>query len=668
MSRETETIILKAMAKDKAHRYTTAGSLGADVRRLLAGEPIEAKRDSAIYFVGKTLRKHFVAAATTVAFLVMLVVATIVGWTLYLRADRARLAANVAAAMFQQQRDAAEALRERNQRQLYFAKMNLAGQVTSERFGIDTVRAALESWLPDASSGGSDSQGDLRGWEWYYLYGLAHREEFQSAPLNGWAWEADYNPDCTEFVVGINGWGLQVRDARMGQVLRERFSGSLRSIDWSADGSVIGIGNMRDEVELLDAQSLRSIWKKKVELGGRIAPVRLSPDGKWLAVSSKVASYAMTVLMLDATDGSLIKRIPHRGLVHDLQWSPDASLVAVLTRNGSVSLWNVPSGKLLRELRPEPNSNADGGYPLLAWSTDGTRLAAGTPLRIWNVNSWQESQPDIPNGATSIAWHPEGSSLACGYEDGRIRVIEPTGDEVHNLCGHTNAVASIRWSSDGEQLLSCGVKDLTVQTWRIASSDRSQLLDMKDTPVGVKGVAWSPDGKFLAATEHYENSINVWDIQRRQLVFSYKAPDNQRDQLAFSPDGIFIAFHGLGKFKRWRSDFAIAIHDRGMMAIARSIDSNANRYSFIQCRLHDSKPPAYAMKNVPPRDSSATPFDVGKPCDQRSSRKMYQFLTSKVGGLNLTQAVNAADPEVHSSSRRHDVNHSAMNDHAWGCL
>ena len=112
------------------------------------------------------------------------------------------------AAMFQQQRDAAEALRERNQRQLYFAKMNLAGQVTSETVGIDTVRAALESWLPDASSGGSDSQGDLPRWNGITFMGL-RGDKVQSAPLNGWAWEADYNPDCTEFVVGINGWGCQ---------------------------------------------------------------------------------------------------------------------------------------------------------------------------------------------------------------------------------------------------------------------------------------------------------------------------------------------------------------------------------------------------------------------------------------------------------------------------
>ena len=44
---EVDTIVLKALSKDKLRRYETAGTLKQDIAHYLAGEPIEAKRDSA---------------------------------------------------------------------------------------------------------------------------------------------------------------------------------------------------------------------------------------------------------------------------------------------------------------------------------------------------------------------------------------------------------------------------------------------------------------------------------------------------------------------------------------------------------------------------------------------------------------------------------------------
>jgi len=55
---ELDTIILKALEKEKDRRYQSARDLGEDLRRYLEGEPILARRPSTLYVLRRRLRKH----------------------------------------------------------------------------------------------------------------------------------------------------------------------------------------------------------------------------------------------------------------------------------------------------------------------------------------------------------------------------------------------------------------------------------------------------------------------------------------------------------------------------------------------------------------------------------------------------------------------------------
>lgn len=60
-------IINKALAKEPDRRYQSAAAMGADLRRYLNGETIEARRDSRMYVLRKTISRHRYAAGAVVA-------------------------------------------------------------------------------------------------------------------------------------------------------------------------------------------------------------------------------------------------------------------------------------------------------------------------------------------------------------------------------------------------------------------------------------------------------------------------------------------------------------------------------------------------------------------------------------------------------------------------
>ncbi len=69
---ELETVVLKALAPERQQRYQTSGDLGRDVEHVLAGEPIEARRDSGWYQLRKTLWRYRTAVGLILAFVALL--------------------------------------------------------------------------------------------------------------------------------------------------------------------------------------------------------------------------------------------------------------------------------------------------------------------------------------------------------------------------------------------------------------------------------------------------------------------------------------------------------------------------------------------------------------------------------------------------------------------
>ncbi len=76
---ELRTILLKSLSKGRERRYQSAEALRQDLSNYLQGKPIEAKRDSSIYVLKKSLRRHRGRIAMVAGFVVVAAVALYVG-------------------------------------------------------------------------------------------------------------------------------------------------------------------------------------------------------------------------------------------------------------------------------------------------------------------------------------------------------------------------------------------------------------------------------------------------------------------------------------------------------------------------------------------------------------------------------------------------------------
>jgi tetratricopeptide (TPR) repeat protein len=78
---DIELIVAKALRKEPAERYASVEQLDADLRRYLAGQPIQARPQTTLYRLGKFVRRHRAGVAvTTLAMAATLIAAGVAIW------------------------------------------------------------------------------------------------------------------------------------------------------------------------------------------------------------------------------------------------------------------------------------------------------------------------------------------------------------------------------------------------------------------------------------------------------------------------------------------------------------------------------------------------------------------------------------------------------------
>src|SRR6266498_1842040 len=165
----------------------------------------------------------------------------------------------------------------------------------------------------------------------------------------------------------------------------------------------------------------------------------------------------------------------------------------------------------------------------LLWFTFVTTLTGGCAAQTRLV-----VQTGHSNNVSSVAFSPDGKTLASGSWDNTIKLWEvATGHELRALTGHSSYVTSVAFSPNGK-ILASGSWDKTIRFWNVVNGDELRLLEGHSG--SVTAVAFSPDSKMLASAS-WDNTVKVWNVANGQEVHSFAGHTNYVNSVAFSPDG-----------------------------------------------------------------------------------------------------------------------------------
>jgi WD40 repeat protein len=446
--RDLETICHKCLQKEPARRYGSAAELAEDLRRFQAGEPIRARPVGRLEMAVKWVRRNPAVAA-----LVAAVVLTLLGG--------AAVATYFAVQAHGRAGEALASARRAEQRR-YVSDIRQAQRALDDA-DADQLQELLDGLQPGQTGG-----EDLRGFEWHYLWRLAHADLSSFTLAEGRVWDCRFGRDgCLLAGVLTNG-RLSVRDLGTG---REVFTlEAVTGMRYSPDGTRLVCGRLDGPLEVWDVGAGKRAWAFPAP--PQLSDAVFSDDGTRLVTTRQDLGAPKTRTFFQLWDAAT-------GQPLGQEWdSPGAPLArAALTAGGArlamalsefsnpvVKVCEAVTGKELFQVRgPERR------LPPVAFSPGGAYLA-------------------------TAAQDPSVIQLCCGI----------TGRPLRQFKGHTGPLSELAFQSDGRRLLSCG-DDSTVRVWDVATGEELLAFPGRKRSRAI----FSPGEDRLVGWS--EKNLSVWD-------------------------------------------------------------------------------------------------------------------------------------------------------------
>ena len=515
---DLDWIVMKALEKDRAHRYESASGLVADVKRHLNNEPVSAAAPTFRYQLQKFYRRNKPYMRVAAVVVGLLVLATIITTMLAIHASNLRDLSTEAQAETEIERQnavqakiEAESLAEESEQHLYFERIAL-------------VQTELLANRPaDALKLLDECPQKLRNWEWHYLYrrcmaGPTEPFIFQSPVLS-----VSFDPKGKRLAALCQDGSIRIRSVKSGE---EQI---LRAPDWKPD------------------------LTSKVAGWIPVQWLAVHPEGSQLAVISGGNSVAL----IDSVSGETVCSYPggHADRINTIAFSPAGTQIATSSQDRTVRIWSLANSEQQFLL---PHNNWTTG---LVFTQDGKHLMtsqfgnAGL-VRIWDTGTGLEVEEGFANHSESInhvAVSRDGSKFASCSADHTIVIRDLKGAKIARLTDSDADVIRIAFSKDGSRLISGG-SDRIIRIWD--STTGQEILELQPMPHDVMDLDFFSDGDKILGGSHTKELVildgSQWLKSETIPPVTLKGHEGEPDVVEFHPSRSLIASAARdGTFRFW---------------------------------------------------------------------------------------------------------------------
>jgi WD40 repeat protein len=271
-----------------------------------------------------------------------------------------------------------------------------------------------------------------------------------------------------------------------------------------------------------------------------------SPDSRFVLAGGD----GSTLRLYEVKTGKLIRElVGHTGYAQQAVFTPDGKQVLSASSDRTLRLWDLDTGKERRRFEGHTEEvvavdlTRDG-----KWALSG---GADRTLRLWEVGTGKEVRKfeDDTKPYMGLFTRDGKQVLSCG-SNYRLRLWDiASGKGLHTFEGHRAYVYGAFVLPDGKRALSYSA-DLTARVWDLATGKEVRKLDLGPNLSDIRGLALSPDGNRMVVGRDHPGVVRLLDLVTGKEIHRFELTGNPRRRfriianprgLSFSPDGRLAA-------------------------------------------------------------------------------------------------------------------------------
>jgi len=305
----------------------------------------------------------------------------------------------------------------------------------------------------------------------------------------------------------------------------------------SADGR-IALSGSRNGILILWDLLVDELSRDFGEMRGGVQAVAIHPDGKLAAAAAE--NRTLSLWDLNRTEELRQVEDAHGGLIFDVAFAQEGTLLVTAADDGVVHLWDTDSLERIGTLRAHDEAVFDldvspNGQRLLTASQDSTVI-------LWDLEAQAiiRSFDDLSTRRMlSVKFHPDGQSAFASSNVDLFRFDLQTGAIVQEYPGHTDSIVGLDVTRDGQTLAASDVNRQII-LWDVEQGTREQLLLGQNAAVW--SVAFDSTGERLLSGAD-DGSLNLWDLNSGEVIREFTDHRGVIRSVAFTPDDRY-AFYG----------------------------------------------------------------------------------------------------------------------------